>query len=395
MATGIPLSKSTTMDYHIEYDGKENTRSILNKKNKSEYKAIEKLSIPSFSNITGKFYLGDNLESLRYILEKNGPEIFDAVYIDPPYAKQAMFTTKKQAKAYDDKLFGAEYLEFIRKRLILIHELLKPTGSIFVHLDETMAFAVKIIMDEIFGVNNFHNWITRQKSNPKNTVTRKFGDISDYIMFYSKSNKYNYYPQHKEWNIDSAKKEYHHIDKETNERYKLVPIYGPGTRNGKTGQMWHGMYPPAGKHWQYTPEKLTELDNNNQIYWSKNGNPRKKVYLKDSKGPIYQDIFMDFKDAHNQNIKITGYPTEKNLDLVQLLLKSVTKPGDLVLDAFAGSSTTAEAAVNLGCNWIMLDNSSESLKATEARFKDVSRRHNNLFDAQSCLISFYKEKTNL
>ena len=392
MATGIPLSKSTRMNYHIEYDGKESIESILNKKVKTVYKKKEEVSVPSSNDIKGTFYLGDNLASLHYLLEKYGSEILDAVYIDPPYAKQAMFATKKQAKAYDDNLSGAEYLEFIRKRLVLIHKLLKPTGSIFVHLDETMAFAVKIIMDEIFGVNNFHNWITRQKSNPKNTVTRKFGDISDYIMFYSKSNRYNYYPQHKKWDLDSAKREYNHIDPISHERYKLVPIYGPGIRNGKTGQKWHGMYPPAGKHWQYTPEKLTELDNDNQIHWSKTGNPRKKVFFKDSKGPVYQDILMDFKDANNQNIKITGYPTEKNLDLVQLLLKSVTKPGDLILDAFAGSSTTAEAAMNLGCDWIMLDNSSESLKATQTRFTDISKKHDNLFDTQLCSITFYEEE---
>lgn len=107
---------------------------------------------------------------------------------------------------------------------------------------------------------------------------------------------------------------------------------------------------------------------------------------------LYQDILMDFKDANNQNIKITGYPTEKNLDLVQLLLKSVTKPGDLILDAFAGSSTTAEAAMNLGCDWIMLDNSSESLKATQTRFTDISKKHDNLFDTQLCSITFYEEE---
>ncbi|WP_304230729.1 site-specific DNA-methyltransferase [Lactobacillus kitasatonis] len=393
MATGIPLNnKSAKMDYQLSYEGKEDIDSILSAKSKTHYKLQEQISFSTPIDLKGKFVLGDNIESLRYLLETKGPNIIDAVYIDPPYAKQAAFNTKQHNKAYEDNLFGAEYLEFLRKRLVLIHSLLKPTGSIFVHLDETMAFTVKILMDEIFGPSNFHNWITRKKSNPKNTVTRKFGDISDYIMFYSKSNKYHFYTPREEIDIEKVKREYHYIEKETNERYKVVPIYGPGIRNGKTGQKWHGMYPPAGKHWQYTPDKLTELDKNNQIHWSKNGNPRRKIYLKDYKGPVMQDILLGYKDATNQNIKVTGYPTEKNLDLVKLLLSTVTKPGDLVLDAFAGSGTAAEAAIDLKCNWIMMDNSLEALKATKKRLNDMSINSiDDIFkNVSECVVNIYK-----
>lgn len=94
-------------------------------------------------------------------------------------------------------------------------------------------------------------------------------------------------------------------------RYKKVPVRAPGVRNGKTGDPWRGTMPPPGKHWQYTPDKLDELDANGEIYWSPNGNPRRKVYLDQSEGVPVQDIWVEFRDAHNQMIEITGYPTKK------------------------------------------------------------------------------------
>jgi adenine-specific DNA-methyltransferase len=126
--------------------------------------------------------------------------------------------------------------------------------------------------------------------------------------------------------------------------------------------------PPPGKHWQYTPSKLDELDRNGEIFWSDNGNPRRKIYLDNSPGIPYQDIWMDFKDAHNQNIKITGYPTEKNQDLIKLIIEASSSKGDMVLDSFAGSGTTLEMAEELERNWIGIDNSLEAIRSTLRRF---------------------------
>lgn len=120
--------------------------------------------------------------------------------------------------------------------------------------------------------------------------------------------------------------------------------------------------PPPGKHWQYTPATLDLMDARGEIYWSSTGNPRRKVYLDNSKGIPIQDIWLDFKDAHNQNIKITGYPTEKNPELLKRMIIASSNPGDLVLDAFAGSGTTAAVAESLGRQWIAIDNAKLALE---------------------------------
>lgn len=136
-----------------------------------------------------------------------------------------------------------------------------------------------------------------------------------------------------------------------------MPIHAPGVRKGATGQPWKGMLLPPGKHWQYPPETLDLMDARGEIYWSPTNNPRRKVYLDVSKGMAVQDIRLDFKDAHNQNIKITGYPTENYSQMIKRIIQASSNKEDLVLDAFAGSGTTAAIAEELGRQWIAINNS--------------------------------------
>lgn len=124
------------------------------------------------------------------------------------------------------------------------------------------------------------------------------------------------------------------------------------------------MLPPPGKHWQYTPETLDEMDARGEIYWSPTGNPRRKVYLDNSRGIPVQDIWLGFKDAHNQNIKITGYPTEKNSEMLRRIILASSNKNDLVLDAFSGSGTTIAVAEELERQWIAIDNSPLAIETT-------------------------------
>jgi adenine-specific DNA-methyltransferase len=165
------------------------------------------------------------------------------------------------------------------------------------------------------------------------------------------------------WTEATSEKEYQYVEKDTGRRYKRVPVHAPGTRNGETGKPWRGMLPPPGKHWQYTPETLDAMDARGEIYWSGNGNPRRKIYLDESAGIPYQDIWMDFRDAHNQNIKITGYPSEKNPDMLSLIVNASSNEGDIVLDCFAGSGTTLDVASQLQRRWIGIDNSPAAIAA--------------------------------
>jgi adenine-specific DNA-methyltransferase len=152
-----------------------------------------------------------------------------------------------------------------------------------------------------------------------------------------------------------------------------VPIHAPGIRNGETGKPWRGKMPPPGKHWQYPPSVLEEMDKRGEIYWSPNLNPRRKVYFEASSGIPVQDIWLDYKDAHNQNVHVTGYPTEKNLAMLKLMIKSSSNEGDLVLDCFAGSGTTLVAANSLKRNWVGIDDSFQAIKTMLERFRVGSR----------------------
>lgn len=357
----LPIA-DTSIDVDLSYQGKKSIPEILSTK-----KANVSL-VWQGKTKTNRLYYGDNLSILANLLDdENIRGKVQLIYIDPPYATKGVFQTRSQKDAYSDLLEGSHYIEFIRERLILLRELLAPNGSIYVHLDENMAFYIKVIMDEVFGKNNFRNWITRKKCNPKNYTRKTYGDISDYILFYTKSDEYVWNRAYDKWTDEKALKEYSYVE-ETGRKYKKVPIHAPGTRNGETGKMWRGMTPPTGKHWQYTPETLDAMDARGEIFWSSTGNPRRKIYLDESEGIPAQDIWLDYKDAHNQNIEITGYPTEKNPNLLKRIIEASSNADDLVLDCFSGSGTTLEVASQLSRHWIGIDNSQEAIKTTLNRF---------------------------
>jgi len=274
MATGVPskIQRSRSESVRIAYEGKQGLSDILN----GERGTFEEVH----SGPLGKrLYFGDNLRGLRTLL--SDPDVkgkVTLVYIDPPFATQGTFLSRKQKKAYDDHLSGAGYVEYLRERLILLRELLSDKGSIYLHLDENMVFEMKLVMDEVFGCSNYRNIIVRKKCNPKNYTRKAYGNTADFILFYTRTEKYV-------WNrpveplSEESTKEYHYTEPETGRRYMKVPIHAPGTRNGSTGGLWRGMLPPPGKHWQYTPKTLDEMDARGEIFWSKNGNPRRKIYL--------------------------------------------------------------------------------------------------------------------
>lgn len=304
------------------------------------------------------------------------------VYIDPPFATDSAFESRQQQHAYDDHLTGAAFVEALRERLILIHQLLADDGSLYLHLDSRMAFHMRLILDEIFGEQQFRNCITRKKCNPKNYTRKTYGTTADYILFYTKTDHYVWNRAVDAWDEARIIKEYPCTD-ERGRRYKKVPVHAPGVRNGETGKMWHGMSPPPGKHWQYTPDRLDEMDARGEIYWSPTGNPRRKVYLENSAGVPVQDIWLGMKDAHNQNIHITGYPTEKNLAMLERIIEASSNPGDLVLDCYAGSGTTLAAASSLNRRWIGVDRSDEALKTMLRRFEIGTERMGDFVNTPS------------
>ena len=321
-----------------------------------------------------RLYHADNIDVLKELT--HDPAVcghVTLIYIDPPYNTGGAFETRDFLHAYDDSFTTNGYIDFMRKRMELMYELLSPEGSIYVHLDSNMVFHVKVMMDEIFGMGQFKGMITRKKCKSKNFTRKTYWNISDYILFYTKTEDPIWNRPYEEWDEEKILKEYPYIEEQTGRRYKKVPVHAPGTRNGVTGGLWHGMLPPEGKHWQFTPDKLDEMDANGEIYWSANGNPRRKVYLDKSKGVPVQDIWLDYLDVNNQNTLVTGYPTEKNIELLRRIIQTSSRPGDIVLDCFAGSGTTLIAAEELGRQWIGVDIGDESISTIVNRFKYGSK----------------------
>lgn len=366
MATGVPKRpKKTRKDgsgLELAYAGKAAAADVLS----GLFEPFVPMSPAVGQSAIRRLYFGDNLTALRSMRSDRAVSgRVKLVYIDPPFGTQSIFHSRDLAHAYSDVFPEAEYLEFMRHRLLCLREVMSEDASIYVHIDEKMLFALKLIMDEVFGAANYRNCITRKKCNPKNYTRKTFGNVADYILFYTKSAQYTWNKQVEPW-TEGRDREYQYRDAD-GRRYMKVPVHAPGVRKGETGMPWRGKLPPPGKHWQYTPATLDEMDARGEIFWSKNGNPRRKVYLDTRDGIGVQDIWLDYRDAHNQNIHVTGYPTEKPLALLDRIVAASSNPGDLVLDCFMGSGTTLAAAEKGGRQWIGVDQSPEALRATLKR----------------------------
>lgn len=357
----------------LEYPNKKSIEEVLNKEYNNNYNIVHG------ENEINKIIFGDNFDGLNILIHDYDLKgKVDLIYIDPPFSTNNIFkfgsrkntisSSNDDDIAYEDTLQNEEFLEFIRQRLILLYELLSDKGSIYFHIDYKIGHYIKIIMDEIFGIDNFRGDISRIKCNPKNFRRKGYGNIKDMILFYSKSDKYTWNYPTVPFTDKDIERLYRKVD-EDGRRYTTVPIHAPGeTTDGETGREWRGMLPPSGRHWRCSPEELDELDANGLIEWSKNGNPRKKNYADDmrKKGKPMQDIWEDFKDPSKPK-----YPTEKNIDMVKKIIKTSSNVGDLVLDCFMGSGTTIIASHELGRNWIGMDKSPKSVEVVKKRLDSI------------------------
>lgn len=363
--------KKTTRDCHLDYENKSSEYDIFNSSFNGYLKKINDSEI----NTNNKFFFGDNIDVLRYLTLSCKSKV-DLIYIDPPFGTGQDFSNISQELAYSDRLVNSEFLEFLRKRLFYMRELLSDCGSIYLHIDKKIGHYVKIIMDEVFGYKNFINDITRIKCNPKNFSRNAYGNYSDMILFYAKNKDKNIWNEIKE---PLTKEEEIKIFPKVNDtygRYTTNPIHAPGvTVDGDTGKEWLGINPPKGRHWRYSREELSKLNKMGLIEWSNNGNPRKIIFAKDHKGKKIQDVWT-FKD---KGLSYVNYPTQKNHELLERIIKNSSNPDSIVLDAFAGSGSTLVAANSLKRNWIGIDNSPQSFN-TIKRILDEKDIECNYFE---------------
>jgi len=311
------------------------------------------------SNWRNLIVQGDNLQFLKTCYLNQDPIIKDKVkgkvkliYIDPPFATKADFQSKDGATSYRDKIDSAEFIESLRERLIFLKEILAADGSIYVHLDTKKSHYLKTILDEVFDNNNFINEIIWRRAFGHSDAKR-FGIIHDVIFLYSKNDE-------RIWNVllQPSDKEYidtffDQYDQKRNERYQRISLSAGGLSGGGYDYEYKGIR----TLWRCPKETLELYDRENRLHWPKKigGVPRLKRYESENEGVPLQDIWIDISKIHNQSNELTGYPTQKPEALLERIILASSNPGDLAMDVFAGSGTTAAVAEKLGRRWIACD----------------------------------------
>ncbi len=214
------------------------------------------------------------------------------------------------------------------------------------------------------------------------------GNIKDMILFYTKTNKSIWNEPYQPYTEEDLENLYALKDK-NGRRYTTVPIHAPGeTEYGESSMAFRGIYPPKGRHWRTDVATLEKWDEEGLIEWSANGNPRKKIYADERKGKRVQDIW-DFKDP-----MYPIYPTEKNLELLELIKKTSSNADSLVMDCFAGSGTTLKATNRLGRNWIGIDQSEIAIETIKNKLQ-LHKTEGLFSNSNSCEIIDLSKKNNV
>ena len=239
------------------------------------------------------------------------------------------------------------YLSYMVQRLVMMKGLLRPTGSIYLHCDTTASHYIKVMMDGIFGHENFRNEIVWKRFN-FHADAKRFGRVTDRLLFYSASPNYRFETQRTPYKQSYIDSHFRKIDA-AGKRFQLSDLNPPAGR-GPVYE-FHGVTKP----WRYTEEKMRELEAQGLIYVSKRSGPRLKRYLADLPGEAVTELWTDVFPINSQAKERMGYDTQKPLALLKRIIKASTKKGDLVLDPFCGCATTLEAAQTLGRDWIGID----------------------------------------
>jgi len=351
-------------------------------------------------------WTNDNLVALTSLLAGDAQHAplegqVDLIYIDPPFAVQSNFSVSVEIEqgladeklptlveelAYRDTWENGldSYLSMLRDRLLLLKRLLKPTGSVYVHCDWHAGHYIKVLMDEVFSYDNFRNEIVWQRTSARSD-SHSYNHIHDVIYLYSKSDEFTYNNQYTAYDESYLEDFYRHVEEKTGRRFRLSDLTAAGTRRGSSGQPWRGIDPAArGRHWAYMLEQLDELDQAGRIYWplKKDGVPAYKRFLDEMPGVPLQSIWTDISPLAAQSAEKTNFTTQKPVALLQRIIAASSNPGDLVLDAFVGSGTTAVAAETMQDEsgkpaprrWIAIDCGKFAIHITRKRLIEAHAR---------------------
>lgn len=365
-----------------------------------------------------KLYFGDNLDILR---EHMRDETVDLIYLDPPFNSNAnynvLFKSPKghdshaQIEAFEDSWHWGEqaerefgeilrqpntdvaqmmsalrgflgendmmaYLTMMANRLLELHRVLKPSGSLYLHCDPTASHYLKIVLDGVFGKEHFKNEITwKRRTGSFSTVheSTKFGVCTDIIFFYVKTGQAQFHPQYSYDDPtyqDYIEKFFRHVD-ENGRRFRIDNLANPALRPNLIYE-YKGYKPPA-NGWAISREKMELWDEEGRLYFPKdpNGRIQRKRFLDELKGKPVQNLWDDIEMISSQSDERLGYPTQKPLALLERILNASSNEGDVVLDPFCGCGTAVHAAQKLNRQWLGIDITHLAVSLIEKRLKDA------------------------
>ncbi len=365
----------------------------------------------------GNLYYGDNLTILR---EHVKDESVDLVYLDPPFNSNASYNvlfkapdgheSHAQMEAFEDTWHWTDYAEqafdevmqsgnadaaemlramrsflhdndmmayltMMAVRLLELHRVLKPTGSLYLHCDPTASHYLKILLDAIFGKENYKNEIIwRRYRRPKGSQfeARKFGRSTDTILFYTKSASYDFYLERIGTKLSDDELAKRYPQQDDKGRWCSGPLLrssGMGPRPNLVYE--YGGYTPGPAGWRMNRSKLEALDASGDMYWTGPGVPRRKVRPSEDSSAVVDNLWIDIEAIGSQANERLGYPTQKPQALLERILEASSNEGDVVLDPFCGCGTTVHAAQKLKREWIGIDVTHLAISLIQKRLRDA------------------------
>lgn len=325
---------------------------------------------------TRVIYCGDNLEQLK----KLPPHCVDLIYIDPPFNSnrnyEVFWGETKEKRAFDDRHESTKaYIDYMRPRCVELARVLKKTGSFYYHCDWHASHYVKVMLDQIFGENNFQNEIVWKRTFAHGNVGKNYGNISDSIFFYTGGDDHCWNQQYEQLTPEEIEEKYPQID-EKERRWQSVTLRNPSVRpnlhyafkasNGKT-------YQPHPNGWSCNLERMEKYDREGRLHFPSkdDGALRLRMFADESLGERTQNVWLDIPPLGAQAAERLGYPTQKPLALLDRIIKTSSNENDIVLDAFCGCGTALVAAQKLKRQWIGIDVSPTACRVMAKRLRDV------------------------
>lgn len=336
----------------------------------------------------GLIFHGDNKDVLAWLLSNGYRGKINLVYIDPPFDSGADYVRKVELRGakgtlkldgeghtlgeqiqYTDIWTNDSYLQFMYERLLLLKELLSDNGSFYLHCDWHKSHHLRCLLDEIFGAENCQNEIVWQRTSARSDSTT-YNHIHDTILFYSKGNDFPWNAQYDEHSQDYVDEKYVYSD-DAGRKYQLVDMTSPNPRPNMMYE-WLGYESPS-KGWRYSRETMQKLHDAGKIWYpsDKSKRPRLKKFLDEVKGRPMQSIWTDIYPVNSQAVEREGYPTQKPEALLERIILTSSNPGDLLLDCFAGSGSTAAVAQKLGRRWIIADINKGAVQTASKRLQRI------------------------